>query len=219
MFQLLEFTEAKLTPERLRQVLHYDPETGIFTWRVSTSHRVKVGAAAGCLHKCDGRIYISIDGRKYMAHRLAWFYVHGAWPPAGIDHRDGVASHNWIDNLRPATQAENMQNLHAAHRDSGTGFLGVRKSSDGKYIARLLCRGARFEGKRRDTPEEAHADYLAIKAQHHPFATITRDHKPNTEVPPQSATTEVTIERSQPGTRTSRGMQRTRKALAEGTAS
>lgn len=159
-----------LTAERLREVLNYAPETGIFTWRQKRGC-MAAGSIAGCKHGRDGRIYISVDGRLYKAHRLAWLYVKGEWPPAGLDHRDGVPDHNWIKNLRPATQPQNMQNLQRAHRDSRTGLLGVQ-GRGGCWRARLKCGPLRVIGKRRGTPTEAHADYLEIKAIFHPFATI-----------------------------------------------
>lgn len=163
----------ELTDTRLREVLHYSPESGVFTWRVTNSRRKVAGSVAGCKHKRDGRIYIGIDGRLYKAHRLAWLYVHSEWPPAGVDHRDGVPDHNWIDNLRPASQAENMQNMRGPTRQSTTGLLGAYRSR-GKFVAMLRIPGSRrIVGKRRDTAEEAHADYLAMKAIHHPFSTIT----------------------------------------------
>lgn len=177
MLQIHEFTEAHLatlTPERVRELLHYEPETGVFTWRVATSRRVKVGDKAGCLHKRDGRVYISVDGKLYKAHRLAWLYMKAEWPAAGIDHRDGAPSNNRFDNLRPASQAENMQNLRKAHRDSSSGLLGAQRLRNGKWIARLLCKGIRVDSIRFDTPEQAHAAYLEIKAAFHPFSTLPR---------------------------------------------
>lgn len=167
MFQIL-------TPERLREVLHYHAATGIFTWRVATSKRIRVGAIAGCKHKRDGRIYISVDRRLYKAHRLAWFYVEGVWPPHGIDHRDNVPDHNWFDNLRLATQAQNSQNQRRAHRDSKSGLLGVQ-FNHGKYFARLKRGGLMVIGKRFDSAVEAHASYLEIKALFHPFSTLTEN--------------------------------------------
>ena len=162
----------EITAERLREVLEYNAATGIFRWRLSTSNRKPVGSVAGCKHKVDGRIYISIDGRLYKAHRLAWLYMHGAWPPHGIDHRDGVPDHNWIDNLRPATQAQNSQNIRRPHSDNSTGFLGVTKLGDGTFIASVQAGIIRAFSKKYPTAAEAHAAYLDIKAALHPFATI-----------------------------------------------
>jgi hypothetical protein len=144
--------------------------TGVFRWRVPRGGK-PAGSIAGCKHKVDGRIYIGIDGRLYKAHRLAWLYVHGEWPPAGIDHRDTIVSHNWIDNLRPATQAQNMQNIRRPHRDNKTGFLGVQRRSKDTWCARLKCGPLFINSIQFPTPEEAHAAYLRIKSLFHPFAT------------------------------------------------
>jgi hypothetical protein len=73
-----------LTVTRLREVLHYDPITGIFTWLVSLSNHV--GKVAGSLDG-TGRVRIRVDGREYGAHRLAWLYMTGNWPVNEIDHR------------------------------------------------------------------------------------------------------------------------------------
>jgi hypothetical protein len=116
-----------LTAERLRELLHYEPLTGIFTWLVSTNGRVIVGDVAGCVGE-DGYSRISIDGRKYMAHRLAWFYVHGEWPGGRLDHRKNKCfadkSDNRIANLRPASHSGNLANTGPSSNNS-SGFKGV----------------------------------------------------------------------------------------------
>ena len=115
---------SDLTAERLREVLDYGPDTGVFTWKIRTNSRVKVGDVAGALRP-DGYIQISIDGRLHRAHRLAWLYVTGESPPDQIDHINGVRDDNRIANLRLATSAENKQNLRRAKSRNKTGFLGV----------------------------------------------------------------------------------------------
>jgi hypothetical protein len=96
-----------LTAEYLRQLLSYDPDTGLFRWRVQLGFRGKVGAVAGTTHS-KGYRQIRIDGRIYRAHRLAWLYIHGEWPSGGLDHIDGNPANNAIANLRPATQQQNV---------------------------------------------------------------------------------------------------------------
>ena len=75
-----------LTQERLKEVLHYDPETGIFMWLVAPNGRIRVGMEAGSSH--DGYIGIKVDRILYKAHRLAWFYMTGEWPANDVDHWD-----------------------------------------------------------------------------------------------------------------------------------
>ncbi len=113
-----------LTAEYLRSVLHYEPETGIFTWKVRTANRVKVGDVAGCP---DGRGYLQIrvQSRKYQAHRLAWLYVYGEWPKDQLDHINRIRTDNRISNLREVTNKQNLQN--AGKRSNNTsGHSGVR---------------------------------------------------------------------------------------------
>ena len=112
-----------LTAEYLRSVLHYEPETGIFTWKVSTAHSVKVGQASGCL---DGHGYLRLRvcSRLYQAHRLAWLYVYGNWPKGQIDHINRNRSDNRIPNLRDVTNRQNQQN-RSTNSDNTSGHPGV----------------------------------------------------------------------------------------------
>ena len=161
---------SDLTAERLREVLDYDQETGVFTWKIRTHSRVKAGDVAGALRP-DGYIQISIDGCLHRAHRLAWLYVTGESPPSEIDHINCVKNDNRISNLRLATRSENLQNQLRAKSNNNTGFLGVSPNL-WKFKAEI-----QVDGKRRyigtfPTPEEAHAAYLKAKRQLHPYGTI-----------------------------------------------
>ena len=139
---LKSITTETLTVERLREVLDYDPETGIFTWRFrqkasrgwNTKH---AGKRAGSVDKHDSLVYlrISIDGVDYKAHRLAWLYSYGAWPQNQIDHRDGDGLNNRLENLRDVADALNMVNK-VVYRNSPSGVSGVTWRSDrGKWLA------------------------------------------------------------------------------------
>lgn len=112
-----------LSQSRLKEVLHYDPDTGVFTWLVKLGGRHNIGTIANSV---DGKGYIriQIDGRRYRAHRLAWFYVYGNWPKNNIDHRDRNRKNNRINNLRDRTQAENMRNT-GMRPDNTSGYKGV----------------------------------------------------------------------------------------------
>ena len=90
--------QDKLTAERLRERLHYDAGTGVFTRRVGSGH-ARAGDMAGTIHS-TGYVRISIDGGKYTAHHLAWLYVHGVWPSDQIEHINRKRSDNRIANLR-----------------------------------------------------------------------------------------------------------------------
>ena len=162
---------STLTVQRLRQLFKYDPETGVFTRLVSVKYNAKVGDIAGAKNS-SGRLQIHIDGKSYKAHRLAWLYVHGAFPENDIDHIDGNPANNAIANLRDVTHAVNMQNRKVAHSNNkATGLLGVSRNASG-FQARI-----RFDGKLRalgtfKTPEAAHNAYLAEKRRLHPGCSI-----------------------------------------------
>lgn len=109
--------------DHLRDLLAYDPATGVFTWRVSTSNRVKIGDIAECRDRA-GYVVIRIDGVLYRAHRLAWLYHYGIEPTVFIDHIDMDKSNNRIANLRLATKSQNQANTKA-RKDNALGVKGV----------------------------------------------------------------------------------------------
>lgn len=88
-----------LTSERIREVLAYDQLTGEFTWKRPTSNRVEAGSVAGRLNT-NGHRQISIDGRDYLARRLAWLYVRGEWPTENVIPVNGIKTDNRFSNLR-----------------------------------------------------------------------------------------------------------------------
>jgi len=112
-----------LTQERLKELLKYDEHTGVFTRLKIMSNRVKVGSVAATSNS-HGYLYTSIDGKKYSAHRLAWLYMTGAMPKDTIDHIDGNPLNNAINNLREATQQQNLYNLRKSVKNT-SGYKGV----------------------------------------------------------------------------------------------
>lgn len=142
----------------LKEVLHYDPETGVFTWLRPTSNRVKAGEVAGGISVLGYR-YIAVRKHRMLAHRLAWRFVHGEWPLRNIDHKNGDPSDNRIANLREADQSENCAN-NRGHRDSATGLKGVSKKRS-RWEARLSRRGTVYRLGVFDSPDDAHAAYIA----------------------------------------------------------
>lgn len=128
-----------ITHERLRHILKYDSETGLFTWVNPPKHHPRMlGQKAGSV-KTKGYIQIRIDGKKYSAHRLAWLYVYGEWPEFDIDHANGNPADNGIGNLRQATNPQNQANRK---RNSGKSIAkGVRRTQGGKFQARIsVCK-------------------------------------------------------------------------------
>lgn len=123
-----------VTAERLRELLSYDPETGVFIWKVRQSRAVPIGTVAGAV-KTNGRRYISVLGEALQAHRLAWFYVHGKWPDGYIRHRDEQFDHNWIANLYESTPTEtNIDRRLGKNNTSGRVGVGFN-TQRGKWKA------------------------------------------------------------------------------------
>lgn len=157
-------SKPTLTVERLRDVLNYDPLTGIFRWRRAGS-RHTAGKVAGHVDAVDGYRRIYVDVRLYKAHRLAWFYVYGRWPEGQIDHINRVKDDNRVNNLREANHSQNRQNSgDEATRRSSSGLLGAYRNRD-RWVSQI---SGIYLGMF-DTPEEAHAAYIAAKRELHPF--------------------------------------------------
>lgn len=130
----------RLTHDRLKTLLSYNPESGHFIWLVSTSNRALVGTVAGCLCRKSGYVLIGIDGVVYKANRLAWFYMTGEWPAGIVDHRNTIRNDDRWDNLRLATQAQNLSN-RGAQKNNTSGFKGVSEYAPGRWCARVTASG------------------------------------------------------------------------------
>jgi len=114
--------DNKLTQKRLKELLNYDPDTGVFTWLVGCGG-VNIGSKAGSLYSY-GYIVIKINRFGYRAHRLAWLYMTGEWPEDQIDHIDHDRANNRIINLREATHTINGRNTNIA-KNNTSGIMGV----------------------------------------------------------------------------------------------
>lgn len=125
-----------ITLQELKSILNYDPETGIFTWLVNKSSNAKVNTIAGSL-SIQGYIRISLNDKRYYAHRLAWFYVYGTWPKEQVDHINSNRTDNRICNLREATKSQNMINTKL-RKNNKSGIKGISWRKDlKKWHARL----------------------------------------------------------------------------------
>ena len=159
--------EKSLTAEYVRSILSYCPETGSFTWLVNR-HRKQPGQQAGSIDS-GGYIRITIDGQRYMGHRLAWLLVHGEWPSNCIDHVNRDRSDNRFTNLRAATNAENCQNH--LREPGASGLRGVKwHSQRRKWQAAIRVNGLRKHLGLFQTADEASAAYQAARKSLHPFA-------------------------------------------------
>lgn len=165
-----------LTAEYVRSRLEYDPDTGVFLWRArevrpafSRTDRgwnTKYAGTVAGSPSGKGYILIGLDWKLYKAHRLAWFYTYGEWPSAQLDHRDTVRSHNWISNLREATNQQNSGNCFAS-RNSASGIKGVYFHRQ----CRRWCAQIKTDGRMRHlglfpTVEEAAAAYAEAARGH-----------------------------------------------------
>lgn len=155
--------------KRLHEVLGYDPYTGIFVWKIATSNRNPVGSVAGTRRK-DNYIVICLDGRRYLAHRLAWFYVHEEWPENDVDHKNHDPSNNSIVNLRKATRGQNTTN-GTLRKDNKLGYVGITLLPSGRYRASIQADGKPLHIGVYDTLEEAVEAYKeAARRLHGEFA-------------------------------------------------
>lgn len=128
MAKINKLKESLLPQNRLKEMLIYYPETGIFIWNERRRGR-KFGQIAGNLNKVSGYVCIVIDGNNYLAHRLAWLYVHGDFPSGEqsfIDHINGKKGDNRIVNLRKASHKENHRNKPITSNNS-SGITGVTR--------------------------------------------------------------------------------------------
>lgn len=106
----------------LSNFFKYDPDTGAVYWIANGKGRIKKKAAGTKLK--SGYIGICHNGKRYMAHRIAWFLYHGKWPEDQIDHINGERADNRICNLREATNSQNGKNLKI-NANNKTGVTGV----------------------------------------------------------------------------------------------
>lgn len=98
-----------ISAERLRDLMSYDAETGLFTWKVRRG-KAHPGSEAGYIKEANQYAYITVDRKKYLYHRLVWLYVHGSDAEMDIDHINGIRHDNRIANLRQATRSQQGMN-------------------------------------------------------------------------------------------------------------
>lgn len=177
--------KTDLTAQIVRELLHYDPETGVFTWLprrleffskemyAKTWNTQFAGKEARGLS--NGYLSIRVLNRAYWSHRLAWLYVHGQWPEGVVDHINGNRLDNRISNLRDVNDAINAQNIRTAPKKGSKTPLGVffnQRKVLRKFSASInICGRTKHLGYF-DTETDAHNAYLIAKRQHHPGCTI-----------------------------------------------
>lgn len=185
-------SKALPSPEVLRQLLRYEPETGKLYWKPRSlrwfsgevipasayreSWNVRFAnkeafRAAGP----DGYRRGCVLGKNLLAHRVIMAMNFGVWPEHDVDHIDGNRANNRLDNLRTATRAENRQNVGLS-KNNTSGFTGVSYSKKfGKWVAQIMVgRRSHFLGHF-SSPDGAAAAYAAAKTEKHRFCPVLRD--------------------------------------------
>jgi hypothetical protein len=182
-----------ISADLARQLLDYDPETGILRWkprspehfrptrRQTAADRCKnwnsryAGKIAGGKLDDRGYITVSIFDNHYLAHRLIWLIMTGEWPEHEIDHRYGDGGNNKWEDIRKATPSQNQHNKGLSKRNK-SGFTGVTPSKDGKrWRARICLNWKEVSLGEFYTSEEAAEAYRKAKAKFHPFQPIPRE--------------------------------------------
>jgi hypothetical protein len=132
-------TTQILTQQKLKERLDYNPNTGLFTWRVAFNSRSTIGSIAGSYS--NGYRVIRINRKNYHAHRLAWLYTHGQFPQNQLDHINRIRDDNRINNLREVTNAQNHQNRNLGANNI-SGVCGVNwHKRDKKWRAYIKLNG------------------------------------------------------------------------------
>lgn len=167
---MMQYTS--LTQVELKQVLRYDPKTGLFVW-IAPRKSIQVGDIAG--DRSGRYVRIKLNQRQYPAHCLAWLYVTGKWPSSDLDHKDTNGQNNCWNNLRLATPMQNAANRKPSKYNKYTMLKGVTFQKQGNRKKRWLA-SIKIAGRSRHigyftTAEEAHAAYVRrAKKVHGVFA-------------------------------------------------
>jgi hypothetical protein len=158
-------TVHSLTQEELKSQLHYEPETGIFTWLISRKG-IRKDKVAGSKNS-RGYMQIAIMHKTYVTHRLAWLYMYGYFPEHCIDHINGTRDDNRLFNLREATHHEN--NLNANMRgNNSSGYKCVNwHKQNKKWSVRTNYKGKRYSLGSYETAQEASHAYNEFAKNNH----------------------------------------------------
>ena len=141
-----------LTQARLKELLIYLPKQGLFVRRVSRGN-VSAGSLAGGLNP-EGYVYMTVDGSKYRAHRLAFLFMKGAMP-IEVDHKNHVRNDNRWVNLRAACKVTNMRN-QTLRADNTSGTVGVCwEKRTSKWKVQVRANGRKIHLGRFDNFEDA----------------------------------------------------------------
>lgn len=156
--------QKEITQEYVKSILHYNPETGIFTW-IKARPKINVGDIAGFLNG-QGYWCVKINARRYPAHRLAIFYMTGQWPPNHTDHIDMKRANNKWENIRPATRTENFGN-QTKYSNNKSGIKGVCWDKDAqKWLAQIQINNKKIKLGRYTNIDDAAKAYADAAAKY-----------------------------------------------------
>jgi len=142
--------------EIIKNCIDYNPDTGVFVWKISCSARSFKGQRIGWRTKA-GYLRVQLNHHRYLLHRLAWFFVYGEFPTGELDHINGITDDNRIINLRLANRSQQCSNQKKSVVNT-TGFKGVSRRR-GRFLAQIQYEKQHYYIGDYDTPEEAHAAY------------------------------------------------------------
>ena len=168
-----------LTVSQIASLLSYEPETGR-VYRTAHTPRPKRGhspqSVLGEIRRkpnARGYVAISVIGKSFYAHRIAWLLHYGRWPNAHLDHINGDKADNRICNLRVCDASTNQQNIRAAKAGNTTGLLGVTVDREsGKFVAQISYNHRHIHLGRFDSADLAHAAYRGAKRAIHKACTL-----------------------------------------------
>jgi hypothetical protein len=158
-------TKPLPTQKELHTLFEYSPTTGLFTYKIKPNQRIRIGSVAGTIHKVTGYRLIQVNKKSYKASRLAWMYVYGEDPgDLTVDHIDRDKANDAIDNLRLATQSQQLFNRSGWNKS--TGIRGVRYNQKTETYSAVICFGGLNTTKQFNTAEEAQTYYNKLRAEH-----------------------------------------------------
>ena len=165
----------ELTQAELKEILNYNPDTGIFTWKIKPCNQIHIGDIAGTLNKSKrcGYTVIQINKKRYQTHRLAWLYMTGNFPINQIDHINHIRTDNRIENLRDVTNQENQFN-RSLQKDNTSGYTGVHwHKQANKWVTQIQINGKIIHLGLFNNPEEASQAYQEAKVKYHIIGDIS----------------------------------------------
>lgn len=129
----------KLTQAELKELLEYNPDTGLWKWHTPKGS-CKKGWFCGS-RSIGGYLDIKIRGKSYRTHRLAFLFMEGAFPPDLVDHIDGDTANNKWHNLRHCSYSGNNRNTRLPNTNT-SGYKGVsRREGRSTWTVRLSVAG------------------------------------------------------------------------------